>query len=300
MIRRTAPLYLFAVMIASLVVSLTAQSGSVPNNRPSASELTEAYRRGHDHRDLAALSKLFCWDRVTQEIKQVNEELMKSGFDEKIIRITVTTERPKGSLDGYLRNGVPYRFNLPVVAWLAVENPPLDKGSFRGTLLPLGIKDGRYLIALMAPAGPAAPQPNPSATAAQTQPGARSASVGPSQFLVVPAKTPLVVRLGADVGLKTIQAGGFFPATIAQPVVVDGVTIIPVGSPVQGIVAKSGAYSPYIELKSVTVNGTKYGIETAQSVFNETILFPAGSQRSFELLFALQLNGKAAKDPGKK
>jgi hypothetical protein len=257
------------------------------------SEFIAAVRRAHDQRNIEGMSKLVCWDRVPPEMRKVSEDILRNTFDDQIVSIKLTKEHPAGRPDVYVRNGVTYRFNLPVVAELVVENPPLPKEAFSGTYYPLGVKAGRYCIAQMAPVegSEAREALAPSRLADQaTQPSQAGKTGEVTQPAVVPAKTVLIIRLGEDVGLKTTKAGGNFSATVAQPVVVDEATVIPAGSPVRGIVAKKGDYSPDVTLTSVTVNGTSHKISTGYVTFNEGVVFPAGSQMKFEFVFPLELN----------
>lgn len=265
---------------------------SKPSGNASASEFIEAFRQAHDHGDLEALSRLVCWDRVPPEMKKLSEESLKLFFDDRVVDIKLTTEHPEGRPSEYVRNGVTYGFNLPVVAELVVQNPPLAKEAFSGSYYPLAVKDGRYCIAQMAPVKNGEPQQplSPSNPAQQVISSQASSVSDAAQPGVVPAKTVLFVRLGEDVGLKTIKAGGNFSATVVRPVVVDGATLIPAGSVVQGVVAKKAGYSPDATLTSVTLNGISRKISTGNVTFNEEVVFPAGSQMTFEVLFPLKLN----------
>jgi hypothetical protein len=85
-------------------------------------------------------------------VRKVTEDHLKYAFDEKIADIRVTTEHPKGRTDVFVGNGITYKFNLPVVAELIVENPPQSKGSSITSDYPLALKEGHYCIAQMAPA----------------------------------------------------------------------------------------------------------------------------------------------------
>jgi hypothetical protein len=280
------------VPVTALLVGCTTKQ-SIPSVKPLESDFIAAFRQAHDRRDLEAMSKLFCGDRVTPEVKTLTEDHLKSAFDEKITAIRLTTEHPKGRTDVFVRNGTTYKFNLPVVAELVVENPPQSKESFSTSDYPLALKEGRYCIAQMAPAeGSAAQEPLASSISADqaTQPSPSGRTSEAAQPTVVPAKTALIVRLGEDIGLKTAKAGGNFSATVAEPVVVDGVTVISVGSPVQGIVSKKGDYSPDVTLTSVTMNGTSHKISTGYVTFNQEVVFPAGSQMKFEFVFPLKLS----------
>ncbi len=279
------------LLATALLVGCTSRQ-STPSNKALGSEFIAAFREAHDHHDIEAVSKLFCWDRVTTDVRKVTEDFLKTGFDDKIVDIKLTTEHPIQRIDVYVRDGVTYRFNLPLVAELVVENPPLPKEAFSGTYYPLGVKDGSYCIAQMAPVEGSEAHPHlaaPSSAEQTTQVPQAGKTSEAAQPTVVPAKTVLVVRLAEDLGLKTRQAGGSFSGTVAQPVAVDGVILIPVGSFVQGIVAKKPNYSPHATLTSVTVNGTSHKISTEYMNFNEDVVFPAGSQITFELLFPLNL-----------
>jgi hypothetical protein len=95
-----------------------------------------------------------------------------------------------------------------------------------------------------------------------------------AQPIVVPAGTPLSVRLGSALSSKTSTAGESFSGTLANSVVVGGVTAIPAGSTVTGTVtdAKSagrfkGAATLALALQSVTVRGNSYPIDT--TVFSQ-------------------------------
>jgi hypothetical protein len=92
----------------------------------------------------------------------------------------------------------------------------------------------------------------------------------PPKPLIVPAGTDLVVTLDQSLSSKTSQAGQTFLGTVAQPVTIDGSTAIPKGSSVHGtvIAAKTkgkikGEGQLSIALKSVTIRGQNYPIQTA-------------------------------------
>ena len=276
-------------LLATVLVVGCRSKESRPSATASASDFVGAFRQAHDRDDFEALSRLVCWDRVPPEMKKLSEDSLKAFFDDKVVDIKFTTEHPEGRPDTYVRNGVTYRFNLPVVAEVVVQNPSLAKEAFSGSYYPLAVKDGRYCIAQMAPveSGELQQPQTPSTLAQQAIPPSQVSAAQPA---VVPAKTVLLVRLGEDVGLKTIKAGGNFSATVAKAVVVNGAAVIPEGSIVQGVVAKKGDYSPDATLTSLTMNGASHKISTSYVTFNEEVVFPAGSQMKFELLFPLKLN----------
>jgi hypothetical protein len=119
----------------------------------SRSDLIEAYRRAHDHGDMQAMMNLFCWDEVTAEVRAQTEDVERGKFALKILELKVTTGDPVERMKvlSYVKDNITYRFNLPVVAALAIYFSPLSKESESVEYYALGTKDGRYLIALMAP-----------------------------------------------------------------------------------------------------------------------------------------------------
>jgi hypothetical protein len=272
-----------ALLVPALLFGLTqAHSKQLANPQQSESELISAYRQAHDHRDLEGMLKLFCWDNVTREIRHSTEEHAKSSFDDKVVDVEITAEHPKGRVYEFLRNGVRYGFNLTVIKELVVESP-VAKGDSERSYYPIGIKDGRYMIALMAPISNRSSMPQPSYGA----PG-KAPRVMAGRF-TVPAKTALTVRLDQVVGLKLVEAGGGFSATLSRPVQVDGVTVLPAGSTAEGLVKEEAQYSPKLTLKVISLNGQSWRVKTSTVVFNQQISYPAGAELTFELQFPVQI-----------
>ncbi len=90
-----------------------------------------------------------------------------------------------------------------------------------------------------------------------------------SQTVAVPAGTALQVRLSDSLSTKRDVSGESFAATVAQPVVIDGKTVIPKDAPVTGRVVSAresgrlaGVARMRLELTSVNVNGTEYPLST--------------------------------------
>lgn len=86
----------------------------------------------------------------------------------------------------------------------------------------------------------------------------------------VPASTSLTVRLSEAVGSKISQPGQSFSATLADPVQVDGKTVIPAGASVTGTVVDAkplgrfkGGASLQLQLTSITIHGTEHQIQTS-------------------------------------
>jgi hypothetical protein len=141
-----------AVVAGTLLVGC-AKTQSQSNEKPSEQDLTEAYRQAHDRGDMQAMMNLFCWDRVTPEVRKQTEDVERGTFALKIVELKLTTEGPAERMKAlsYERNGTTYRFNLPVVAALAIYFPRLSPDNESVSYYAVGTKDGRYLIALMAP-----------------------------------------------------------------------------------------------------------------------------------------------------
>jgi hypothetical protein len=228
--------------------------------------------------------KLFCWDKVTPEVRKVTEEHLTSSFEDKILTVRITTEHPKGRVNRFLRNGVLYGFNLTAIKELVVESA-VPNGSPEMSYHPIGIKDDHYAIALMVPL------PNGSATMQHSDDAPEKAPAPGATMgkLTVPAKTPLTVRLDQTVGLKLVESGGGFSATLSRPVQANGVTVLPAGATVEGLVRKEQQDSPEITLRSMSVNGKSWRIQASTIVFNQQISYPAGTELTFELQFPLNV-----------
>lgn len=134
---------------------------------------------------------------------------------------------------------------------------------------------GLYLaLALVACSKQPASSDNQASSAAPGEANAPSASKSEaSKAAVIPAGTVLTVRLGEALGSKISQSGQTFTATVADPVEIDGKTVIPAGANASGTVVDAkplgrfkGAASLQIKLTSVTVNGSDRPIETSSVV----------------------------------
>jgi hypothetical protein len=87
----------------------------------------------------------------------------------------------------------------------------------------------------------------------------------------IPAGTTLAIRINQHLSVKTSRAGDPFDGEIAEPVTSDnGRVIVPRGTPVGGVVAAAhkrghfkGASILQLRLTSMTVNGTRYPLQTS-------------------------------------
>jgi hypothetical protein len=112
------------------------------------------------------------------------------------------------------------------------------------------------------PAAP--PQAAPAAAAPVAQPAP------PPRPTVIPAGTRVRVTLGEALGSKISQTGQSFSATVADPIVVSGVTVVRAGAPATGTVvaAKSlgrfkGAAELAIRLDTIRAEGSSYPVSTS-------------------------------------
>jgi BON domain len=114
----------------------------------------------------------------------------------------------------------------------------------------------------------AASTPAPTASPQAAPPPPREAPK--PKPIVVPAGTPVTVTVDQALSSKTSKSGQTFLATVAQPVTVNGTTVIPKGASATGTVltAKSkgkikGEGELSITLASITIHEKNYPIQTA-------------------------------------
>ena len=112
----------------------------------------------------------------------------------------------------------------------------------------------------------------PAANNAQSQPAPPPAPPP----VVIPAGTLLTVTIDQTVSSKTNNNGDTFAASLAAPISVDGVTVLPTGTRAKGTVVQAesagrvkGGAVLALTLDSLTVNGQPYSIQTSE--FEETI-----------------------------
>ena len=90
--------------------------------------------------------------------------------------------------------------------------------------------------------------------------------------LTVPENTPIHVTLDQGLASDQSRAGDHFEATVSEPVIIDGKTIIPQGAYAEGLVVDAqrsgrimGRARLQLALESVSVNGQNYGVRTTSS-----------------------------------
>jgi len=120
-------------------------------------------------------------------------------------------------------------------------------------------------------APPAASDSNPATSAsnpATTAPAAPPVPEAPPAIRV-PSGTVLTVTIDQSVSTKDNQAGDRFLASLAEPVTVDGRTLLPAGTRASGTITLAdsagrvkGGAALALTLDSITLHGKKYSVET--------------------------------------
>jgi hypothetical protein len=165
---------------------------------------------------------------------------------------------------------------------------------------------------------PASSTENPNATGGSapggnsaggnTASGSKSTASKPvKETITIPAGTVITVRLGETLSSKSSSAGQGFAATVAEPVVVDGKTVIEKGAAARGSVVDAKAMGHFkggalleVKLDSVTIDGKDTAVETgmvARSVKGKgkrSAGFIGGGAGAGALIGALAGGGKGA------
>ena len=92
------------------------------------------------------------------------------------------------------------------------------------------------------------------------------------QTITVPEDTPIHVTLDQAVASDQSRPGDHFEATVSEPVMIEGKTIIPKGACAEGLVVDArqsgrlkGRARLQLALESVAVSGQNYGVRTTPS-----------------------------------
>lgn len=113
-----------------------------------------------------------------------------------------------------------------------------------------------------------------SGTSSGSNSGGNSASApapAPPPPVEIAAGTTLTVTLDQDISTKTNSSGDSFAASLAEPVTVQGQQVLAAGTKAHGTITQAQAAGHVkggailaLTLDSITVNGTKYALETTQ------------------------------------
>jgi hypothetical protein len=167
------------------------------------------------------------------------------------------------------------------------------------------------------PASSASPTPSPNAAASPAASGSAPTTNGAAantqpaqperQPITIPAGTRITVRLGETLSSKSSTAGQSFAATVAQPVVVEGSTVIARGAAARGTVVDAKALGRFkggalleVRLESVTIEGRERTIQTSMLARSEqgkgkrSAGFIGGGAGAGALIGALAGGGKGA------
>lgn len=170
-----------------------------------------------------------------------------------------------------------------------------------------------------APASSASPTPSPNAAASPATGGSAPATNGQAantqpaepkperQPIKIPVGTQITVRLGEALSSKSSTAGQSFSATVAQPVVVEGSTVIARGAAARGTVVDAKSLGHFkggalleVRLDSITIEGRERTIETSMVARSEqgkgkrSAGFIGGGAGAGALIGALAGGGKGA------
>ncbi len=141
-------------------------------------------------------------------------------------------------------------------------------------------------------------------SAAETKAGNKPA---PAEALVIPAGKAISVRFGETLSSDKSSDGQSFSATVAEPVVVDGKTVIERGAAARGTVVSAKGMGHFkggallqVRLNSVSINGTERPIQTSiegrsiQGKGKRSLGFIGGGAGAGALIGALAGGGKGA------
>ena len=112
-----------------------------------------------------------------------------------------------------------------------------------------------------APVNPASPAAD-SARAATASPGANTHATQPVHLITLPKGTKITATVRQTLNTDKNRRGDAFSARLAQPVKVDGKTVLPRGTAITGRITKLRTYELKVALSSVVVNGIYCDLDT--------------------------------------
>jgi hypothetical protein len=203
----------------------------------------------------AMMAFIGCQSKQDAAIEQAKKQAAATGQAQQVVSVdksgntvTTTVEPP---LPGQKGQQVTTTVAPPA-------NVPANTPAVAGGQPALAAPDHPTVVANGEPEVPAA------------KPGAGNAVVAPVD-VKIPAGTTLAIRINQHISVKTSHVGDPFDGEIAEPVMGDnGRMIVPRGTHVGGVVAAAhkrghfkGASVLQLQLTSMTLNGTRYPLETS-------------------------------------
>ena len=111
----------------------------------STDQLMQHFRAAHDHRDLAAMGDLFCFDPAAPAMPLGTTALLKADFTRAIVRLSMQPVG-NGQKFEYVQDGVTYRPTLPPIGWLKIEFEHGPGAKPESTSMLVGVSGGVYYL----------------------------------------------------------------------------------------------------------------------------------------------------------
>jgi hypothetical protein len=118
--------------------------------------------------------------------------------------------------------------------------------------------------------GPSSENSNSGSSSSSTDNSAPPPAPKPAP-IVIPAGKVLTVTIDQSISTKTNTSGDVFAASLAEPVTVDGETVVPSGTHATGTIVQAQAAGHLkggailaLTLDSISLDGQKYSIETSE------------------------------------
>lgn len=216
------------------------------------------------HSCLALSIALFAGCSKHQTDEQIQSDIQtKVAADPEIkdSNVVVVAKEGKVTLTGKVKSAAAEQKLQKIAKEEPGVSDVVDQTAVDPNLTAAALPASAATVPAQAPA-PANVQPEPAAAPPPPPPP-------PPKPVVVPTGTVLTVRLVQPLSSKTSQTGGTFSATMANPITIEGKTVIPQGAKVFGIVRDAkkagkfkGGAALSLGLTSIIVNGQHYNIAT--------------------------------------
>lgn len=108
-------------------------------------ELIDAYRRAHAVGSLQAVLDITCLESTPAEVVGQICRHFSNEFRKPLAGVEITSRRPDQTIE-FVEDGLPYRFNVDVIANLRVSLRLTPSEGLTYSEYPIGIHRGRLLI----------------------------------------------------------------------------------------------------------------------------------------------------------